>query len=785
MKSKSFFPAFEPRFRKQRKYLFGALGAISLFLLLFLFYAIYEISGIVQYFEVTDNDIGTEIYSRDNKLLGTFFSEQNRINVRLDEIPTPLLDALVVTEDIRFYSHSGIDMMGVLNMFASGISKLWGGQVRGGSTITQQLARNLYDTSVGKERSAIRKLKEMVASIYLERVFTKGEILMYYLNTVPFGGNLYGIQAASQFYFDKNCNELNLSECSILVGMLKGPTVYHPEKNPENCILRRNVVLSLMVQHNTQQKDRADSLLKAFQKIKFSSKAEKRKKEYLQLTGIQKSITRMAHNEGSATYFRTHLRQWLKTWCEKCEKKVRKTDGSKGCPDLDTDGLRVYTTIDSRHQKYAEEAVHEHLSTHQQTFFAYLKGRKKPWEEDKSILTRSMMRTERYRALKEKGLSEKQILEEFKKKNKMTVFAWKNKRPFEKDTLMSPWDSLVYYAPYLEAGLVTIDQSNGDILAWVGGIDQKFFQYDHVAKGKRQVGSTFKPFVYLTAIDNNHSPCEEVSNEPYTLQLPHNDPPTWSPKNADGSVGGAYPMWVGLALSINIIAARVCNEWVNPETVVKTAKSMGIESELNPVASIALGVFDLSVLELTNAYATIAALGVKHKPQFVSRIEDRDGNVIYSAEKFSEEVFNEGSCYAMTELLRKVVTNGTAANLHWEYKVPQEIFIAGKTGTTQEHSDGWFVGFTPYFTTGVWVGCAERKVSFRYSHEGYGGRMAMPIFALYTKKVYGDPTLNLDKNKRIPRPAEVKVELDCAKYNARSTSNEDESEGRSLMDFDD
>ncbi|MCS6904459.1 MAG: transglycosylase domain-containing protein [Bacteroidia bacterium] len=784
MKNGSFFSvSFSPRFQRQRKYLLGIVGTIGLFIFLFLIYAVYEIVGIVQYFEVTDSDIGTEVYSSDNKLLGTFFSEYNRINVRLDEIPAAMLDALVVTEDIRFYSHSGIDMLGVLNMFASGVSKLWGGQVRGGSTITQQLARNLYDTSVGKERSILRKLKEMVAAIYLERKFTKSEILMYYLNTVPFGGNLYGIQAASQFYFDKDCRDLNLSECSILVGMLKGPTVYHPEKNPENCIHRRNVVLSLLIQHNTAQKATADSILKAFQKINFSTLSEKRRKEYLQLTGIKKSTSRMAHNEGIATYFRTHLRQWLKAWCDRCEKKVRKADGSKGCPDLDRDGLRVYTTINSRHQLHAEEAMREHLSKHQQVFFNYLKGRKKPWEEDKSILIRSMMRTERYRVLKEKGLKDEEIIKEFKKKTKMTVFKWGKSYPIEIDTIMSPWDSLIYYAPYLEPGIVTIDQSNGNILAWVGGIDQKFFQYDHVGKGKRQVGSTFKPFVYLTAIDNNHSPCEEVSNEPFTIHLPWGDPPTWSPKNADGSVGGAYPMWVGLALSINIIAARVCNEWVSPENVVQTAKSMGIESELDPVPSIALGVFDLSVLELTNAYATIAALGVRHKPQFVSRIEDRDGNVIYTAERLSKEVFPEESCYVMTELLRKVVTNGTAANLHWEYKVPQEIFVAGKTGTTQEHSDGWFVGFTPYFTTGVWVGCAERKVNFRYSPEGYGGRMAMPIFAHYVRKVYEDPILNLDKKRRIPRPKNLRVELDCSKYNARTSGSNNEEE--STLNYDD
>jgi penicillin-binding protein 1A len=724
------FRLLNPNYKRYRRILLGLVGLVLLGGLAFVIYVGQRLPNF-RALEDTENDLSTVVYSRDNKVLGNYFAHQNRLMVNMDEIPPSLKDALVATEDIRFYQHPGVDLIG---LFRAAGSIALGGSMQGGSTLTMQLARNLYDKEVGRDRTILRKIKEMVAAGFLERRYTKAEIMTHYLNTVPFGGQRYGVESAARHFYGKECEELGLNEAAMLVGMLKAPTSYDPIRYPQQAKARRNTVLRQMKKYNFISSATADSVMQ------------------LSL-GARKSSS-MEHNEGMATYFRTELKKWLKNWCNKNDYNMY------------TDGLKVYTTIDSRMQQYAEAAVEEHLSEYQQVFNKHTRHYK-PWNRDTSILWRAMYRSARYNVMKSNDVPHEKIVESFHEPRKMRVFTWKE--PGYIDTTLTPWDSLRYYAKYLQTGLVTMQPNSGEILAWVGGIDQEFFQYDHVRKGKRQVGSTFKPFVYTAAFDNNRSPCSMISNRRFTMKT--KDGKTWSPRNASGDYSDCVRLREALANSINVPTARLMRK-IGPEVVAEYAHRMGIKTELEKVPSLALGTEDLNVKELTSAYCTIANKGQYIEPHFITRIEDRNGNILYQKVPNSREALSAQTAYLMIDMLRSVINAGTGVSVRYRYNLDYKIDIGGKTGTTQENSDGWFMGFTPRFCTGVWVGHADRNVHFRSTRLGQGARMALPIWAIYMKKVYNDEKMNIQP-RSFQKPKEgLRVEINCKKYDQNHPNND-------------
>lgn len=709
---------FDPRFRRFRHWVYGIIGGFLLIPIGLIVWVSFNLPD-MEALENTEADLSTVVYSRDGEILGNYFLEQNRIRVSLDEIPPHLKDALIATEDYRFYDHSGIDLWA---QFRAVGSILTGGGLQGGSTLTMQLARNLYDEQVGRSRSVGRKLKEMIASGFLERRYTKEEILMHYLNTVPFGGVRYGVQSAAQYYFGKDCAALEPHESALLVGLLKGASYYNPYRYPERATGRRNTVLGQMVKYEFLTGEAADSI----QRLPLGLKPD----------------PGQDHNKGLAPYFRTHLQAWLKDWA--------KENGY----NMYTDGLRVYTTIDARLQRHAEAAVRKHLSAYQAVFNDHIRVYRQ-WMDYEKIVNRAITRSARYNVRKSQGMKKAEILKTFDEKRKMKVYHWAP--PFEKDTVMTPRDSLRYYADMLEMGMVTIDPNNGHILAWVGGVDHRFFQYDHVNTGKRQVGSTFKPFVYTAAFDNGWSPCRGISNEPLTVPLPNGT--KWSPKNADGRYTPCVPLRKALAQSINVPTARLM-EIVGPRTVAEYAYRMGIQTQLEEVYSLALGTTDLQVLELASAYTTFANMGRWVEPHFVTRIEDRNGNVLETFVPNSRTALSEETAYLMIDMLRAVVNGGTAVGLRYEHQIPGTVDIGGKTGTTNKNTDGWFVGFTPRYCTAVWVGHADQAVHFQTTALGQGAKLALPIWGYYMKAVYEDPDLGL-KPRRFVGPKDLKVETDC------------------------
>jgi penicillin-binding protein 1A len=674
--------------------------------------------------ENPSTDLSTQIYSADGVLLRSLFHEKNRVSVNAADISPHVFNALVSIEDERFYDHSGIDPVAP---FAIIKGSLQGKDIRGGSTITMQLARNLYD-QVGRERSLLRKLKEVTVAVVLEGSFTKEEIITAYLNTVSFVGNTYGIENGAKSFFGKSANELAIEEAALLVGLLKATDAYNPRRHPEKALKRRNEILNKMYEFG------------------FGDKG-------ISLDSAKKIPIALVQNQdyrdlGLAPYFTEHLRRWFKGWCE------------EHGYDPYTDGLRVYTTIDSRMQRHAEAAVAEHLSELQVTFNKQIEGRE-PYRKDTTFFLRAMRKSQRYASARLDGLTEAEIIEEFKQPIKMDLFSWKGE---VKDTLMSPWDSLRYYAPFLETGFMAIEPTNGEIKAWVGGINHKFFKYDHVYDGKRQVGSTFKPFVYTAAMDNGFTPCDVELNQPIFF-YDDTGKMIWAPKNADGKVGGYMTLRTGLGTSTNLITARVMKA-IGPHVVCEWARKMGITSNLDCVPSLCLGTTDLSVFELVSAYCTFANKGVYNEPIFVSRIEDRNGNIIQTFTSQGREAISERTAYMMIDMLKGVVDGrgGTAGRLRGRYKLKGEI--GGKTGTTQNNSDGWFVGVTSNMVAGAWTGCADRTMRFSSTAYGQGASMALPIYGLFMSKVYADSTISLPI-ERFKVPQGFDVELDCAKYTAQ------------------
>lgn len=690
--------------------------------------------------ENPDLSLASEVVSQDGMVLGKYFI-QNRSNVHFRDLSINLTKALKATEDARFYEHSGIDIKGLMRVLVKTI--ILRQDAGGGSTITQQLAKNLFPRTRNHGFALVtQKMKEWITATRLERNYTKEEIISMYFNTVEFGNNAYGIKSAARTYFDKTPDKLNMLEASLLVGMLKGPSLYNPVKHNKRATNRRNTVLEQQLKYDYIDQTQFDSLRKQPITLKFALDD---------------------HNIGLGTYFRESLRQDLMKWCN----EHKKPDGTTY--NLYRDGLRIYTTIDSRMQKFAEDAVKEHLTDLQKSFNDHWKGRE-PWYENPEIITDAMHRCERWKSLAEDGKTDKEIEKIFKQKTEMTIFTWKG----EKDTLMSPLDSIKYYKKFLQTGFMAIDPATGHIKAWVGGNDYRYFKYDHVKEGKRQVGSTFKPFLYTLAMQESYSPCYKVPNELVTIRTETGE--DWTPQNSDSKYGGMISLKDALANSVNTVSAYLMKQF-GPKPVIEMARKMGITSQLDAVPAIALGAADISVYEMVGAYATFANKGVYTEPIYITRIEDKSGVVIKEFIPKKIEAISEETAYLMLNLMQGVVAHGggTGARLRTRYNLTNPI--AGKTGTTQNNSDGWFMGVVPNLVAGCWVGAEDRAVRFRSTSLGQGANMALPIWALFFKKCYAIPELGISTSDFEKPKGPLGVELDCSKY------TNDKSQGEKPEEF--
>ncbi|MDB2661000.1 transglycosylase domain-containing protein [Flavobacteriaceae bacterium] len=724
----------------------GGFISVSLVFLL----ASWGVFGTLPTFEELENpekNLATEVISSDGVTLGKY-AFKNRTPVGFKDLPDNLVHALIATEDERFYEHSGIDFRGL----ARAIVKL--GKGGGASTITQQLAKNLFNKggSSSTLKRLTQKVKEYIVATKLERQYTKNEIIAMYLNTQGFLFNAIGIRSASRIYFGKEPKDLDVQESAILVAMLKNPRQFNPNReiSKKKSLTRRNVVFAQMAKNEFISQEEKDSLQNLPLKINFTPES---------------------HNDGLATYFREYLRGYLKKWV----KNNPKPNGE--AYNINRDGLKIYVTLDSRMQQYAQEAVQEHMANLQSYFFKeQQKNETAPFydleeEQIDGIYNRARKRSDRYRRMKKNGYSVKQIDSAFNASTDMRVFSWNNQR--EVDTIMSPNDSITYYKSILRSGLLSIEPQTGHIKAWVGGINHKYFKYDHVEQGKRQVGSTFKPFVYATAINQlGLSPCEKFSNTPYTIPKGRfGIPKAWTPKNSGEKYGGEISLKDALAKSINVISARLI-DMVTPENVVRLAKSAGIESRVPKSPSIALGSVELSLMEMTGAYATFANKGMRVEPNMLLRIDDKNGTVLADFTPETKEVLSEESAYVVLELLKGVTTAGSGVRLRTSAHYYKDIItgfpykftnpIAGKTGTTQNHTDGWFMGVVPNLATGVWTGGEDRAVHFENIAEGQGATMSLPTWALFMKKVYADKSLNISEED-FEKPEYVGIDTNCGK----------------------
>ncbi len=758
-------------FTQYLKWIWGAFfGGILLVAFIFLL-ASWGVFGEMPTFERLENpqtNLATEIISSDGVTLGKYYLDDNRTPVAYKDLPEHLVQALVATEDERYFEHSGIDARGTLRAI------VFLGKKGGASTITQQLAKQLFHgTSTRGWRRYTQKIKEWIIATRLERSYTKQEIIAMYLNIYDFNYFADGIRSASRIYFGKEPKDLKIEEAAVLVGMLKNSSLYDPIKRPELVTQRRNVVF--------RQMERNDFITE-------------KEKDSLQALPLEINFNPESHKEGLATYFRMYLQGFLNDWIA----KNPKPDGSKY--NLYLDGLKVYTTIDSRMQKYAEESVAEHMKRLQAEFFVQNTPQRNPTapfvgleqHEIDRIYRRAMRQSERWRKMKAMGKSEKEIEASFKKKTEMKIFTWDG----EKDTIMTPLDSIRHYKFYLRAALMSMEPQTGHVKAWVGGINYKHFQYDQVIQGARQAGSTFKPFVYAAAVDQLQlSPCDSLPDVLHCIEAnKYGNPEPWCPKNSNGKYSGKkMTLKYALANSVNTITARLMDR-IGPEPVIKIAKNMGIKGEIPPVPSIALGTPDLTVYEMVGAYGTFANQGVYVKPVMVTRIEDRNGTVLYEYVPETKDVLSKEVAYVMVDLLKGVTESGSGARLKHEFAVNRAEYkkiitgypykltnpIAGKTGTTQNQSDGWFMGMVPNLVTGVWVGGEERATHFKSIIYGQGAAMALPIWGLYMKKCYADQELNVSKED-FEAPEELTINLDCT---AIPETNKEENKEDTLEEID-
>ncbi|MBI1183844.1 penicillin-binding protein 1A [bacterium] len=692
--------------------------------------------------ENPDNPLATTVYSIDGVALGKYFTE-NRTNVVYEELSPYLVDALVSTEDERFYNHAGVDIEALLRV---AVKTVLGGNMSsgGGSTITQQLAKNLFDLrNIHRDNNMIiKKMQEWVIAVQLESKYTKEEILTMYLNTVDFLNNSYGIYAASKTYFNKTPAELDRVESAALIGMLKATFYFNPKSNPENNKARRATVFKQMLKNGRITQAQFDTL----------------KEEELLL-----NLSLENHNTGPAPYFREQLRLFLTNWEQQSGYNIYR------------DGLRVYTTIDSRVQKHAEEAMHNHMKYLQKEFFKHWKDRKLPWVTDMT-LEQQVRWSSRYNWLLKRCKkkynrrpTDEDIKKDFSTPREMTVFSYRG----EIDTTMSPIDSVTYYKHFLQAGMMAVEPATGHILAWVGGINHEHFKYDHVnVNAKRQVGSTFKPFVYLAGLEAGYVPCVTAPNIPVvfdniiTSYTPDGKPiyGTWDARNSPPEYGGKMSLMQGLATSTNTITAWVLKQ-IGPQAAVDMARRHGIVSKLEPYPAICLGVYDISVYEMVGAFNSFNNNGLWVEPIFVTKIEDQYGNTIETFVPNSKEATDPVNNYTIVRMLQQVVRRGTAVRLISSNYYNIQTPLAGKTGTTQEGADGWFIGFEPGLTAGVWVGGEERKVAFRDMRLGQGARLAMPIFGNFLNAVNADERLSYGDATDFPIPNATNIpKLDCPFY---------------------
>lgn len=735
---------------------FGFLFVVTIFILIGL-----EFFGPLPTFRELENpksNVASEVISEDNIVLGNIYKEY-RSFVDYKEISPNVINALIATEDARFHSHSGIDFKGLGRVMFKTV--LFAQRsAGGGSTITQQLAKNLFPRDISNKQNAIvrtaklvvTKFKEWITSVKLERNYTKEEIAAMYLNVVEFGSNAFGIKAAAKTFFDTTPDSLTIEQAALLVGQVNAPTRYSPVRNPENAIKRRNVVLGQMLKYGYINQQQFDSISKLPIALKYQSQD---------------------HNQGTATYFREMLRLFMTAskpnpkhywsqqmyqedsllwetnplygWCN----KNAKPDGTPY--NVYTDGLKIYTTVNSRMQRYAEEALADHLKNElQPALDKEIKARGgrifydiTPEQAD-HIIYLAMRQTQRYRGLVASGASRDSIMANFNEKIPMRVFSWKG----ERDTIMSPLDSIRYYKRFLRSSFMAMDPHNGHVKAYVGGPDFKHFKYDMVRQGKRQVGSTIKPFLYTLAMQEGYSPCTKVPNVTQTFVVGDT---IWAPKNSGSTKydGQMVTLKWGLANSVNNISAWIMKQFA-PSAVVEMIHQLGIKSYIEPVPSIILGTFEFNLYEMVGAYGTFVNKGVHVEPIFVTRIEDKNGNVLATFNTKKNEAISEQTAFLMINLLEGVVNQGTGVRLRYKFQLPGKI--GGKTGTTQHHSDGWFMGITPNLVAGVWTGAEDRSVHFQNLALGQGANMALPIFGLFLQKVYADPTLGISPNDDWERP---------------------------------
>ena len=731
-------------------------------------YGVFYLASIGYFGEMPDfrqlenpkTNFASEIISSDNKVLGKYYFNDNRTPIEYEDINPETINALIAIEDERFYSHPGIDLKATLRAI------VFLNQRGGASTITQQLARQLFVGVRSRNifQAITQKIKEWVIAVRLEKQYTKEEILTMYLNIYDFGYYGDGIKSASNIYFSKEPMDLKVEESAMLIGMLQNSSLYDPIRRPEITKNRRNLVLMQMSKNNYITKKEEDSL------------------RTLPLT---LDYTPQSHRQGLATYFRSYLRGFMKDWTS----KNFKNDSTKY--NLYVDGLKIYTTINSKMQKYAEESVEEHMINLQKEFFIqndtlstapFLDLEE---EEEEAIMKRAMKRSERWRKSKLSGMTNEEIEESFNKAVDMTVFSWNG----DIDTIMSPIDSIRYYKHFLRAGMMSMNPKNGHVMAWVGGINYRHFQYDHVMLSKRQIGSTFKPFLYATAIDQlKLSPCDMLPDlihciEPYK----YGNPEPWCPTNSSDKYGGMRTLSNALANSKNTISAQLIDK-VGPKPVADLARNLGVSSNIPNVPAIALGTPDLSVYEMVGAYGAFANKGIYVEPVMVTKIEDKNGTIVYQSKPNTKDVISEESSYVTLKLLEGVTKFGSGARLRHNIAEDERNYvynnvvtgypyefkndIAGKTGTTQNQSDGWFIGMVPNLVTGVWVGGEDRSIHFKEIAYGQGATMSLPIWGLFMNKCYADEELNVSKDP-FPEPEVLNIELDCSKVITPKIENEE------------
>lgn len=749
-----------PGFFKFIKWFWILFGTgILMFALLFLL-ASWGVFGEMPTFERLENpqtNLATEIISSDGKTLGKFYLDDNRTPVAYEELPKNLVDALVATEDARYYDHSGVDARGTLR------AMIFLGKRGGASTISQQLARQLFVGIRAKNWTKYtQKIKEWVIATRLERSYTKEEIIAMYLNIYDFNYNADGIRSAAKIYFGKEPTELKMEESAMLVGMLKNSSYFNPIRREELVLNRRNTVLDQMEKYGYMSEKTRDSLQELKLDLNFSPES---------------------HKEGLATYFRMYVQSFMNDWIKKNPKPA--LEGERDKWNIYLDGLKIYTTVDSRMQKNAEEAVSEHMKNLQTEFFHQNtpdRNKTAPFlelnkSEIDSIMERAMKTSDRWRSMKRDGKSEKEIRDSFTKKTGMTVFDW-NSDSQEKDTIMTPLDSIRYYKSFLRSAMMSMEPQTGHVKAWVGGVDYKHFQYDNVFQGARQAGSTFKPFVYAAAIDQlRYSPCDSLPDTQYCIEAgKHGNMEAWCPKNAIGQYSGSmYTLKRALANSVNTVTAQLIDK-VGPKSVVTIVKNLGLTKEILEVPAIALGTPEVNVYEMVGAYGTFVNQGVYVKPVMVTRIEDKNGTVLYEYVPETKDVLSKEVAYAMVDLMKGVTEGGSGTRLRHVYQknttVYKEIItgypyefknpIAGKTGTTQNQSDGWFMGMVPNLVTGVWVGGEERATHFKGIAYGQGASMALPIWGLYMKKNYENEDLGVSDGA-FPKPKNMSINVDCRK----------------------